>query len=361
MPITKPIPEKMKALQTLMQQMEKAHGKNAVILLDQDPEAGNIEVIPTGLLGLDRAIGVGGFPRGRIIEIYGPESSGKTTLSLLAIAQAQAAGGICGFVDAEHALDVEYAKKLGVDVSTVAFSQPDSGDAALMIVEKMVASGIMDVVVIDSVAALTPKAEIDGEMGEAHVGLHARLMSQALRKLSSQINRSKTCVIFLNQLRMKIGVPNGMNPETTSGGNALKFYASVRLDVRPGERIKEGEEVIGRKSTVKVVKNKVAAPFKKCEFSLYFDKGVSQDIEILNMGVELGLIEKSGAWYRIGKEPMGQGLDNAIAWLKANPKRRDELLTKVRESFARKPVEACEPIPDADGEEPSLEEEAAGA
>lgn len=309
--------DKKKALQAAMSQIEKQFGKNAVMRMGDVPRT-KIDVIPTGSLALDDALGVGGLPRGRIVEIYGPESSGKTTLTLSVIAQAQKMGCTCAFVDAEHALDPVYAGNLGVQVDDLLLSQPDTGEQALEITDMLVRSSAVDVVVIDSVAALTPKAEIEGDMGDSHVGLHARLLSQALRKLTGSISHSNCLVIFINQIRMKIGVMFG-NPETTTGGNALKFYSSVRLDIRGSETIKEGDTAIGRKAKVKVVKNKVAAPFRVAEYNNYFGRGIGYHDEIVSMGVEHGLIEKAGAWYSYQGNKIGQGAKNVAAYLVENP------------------------------------------
>jgi recombination protein RecA len=291
-----------------------------------------VEVVSTGSLALDAALGVGGYPRGRVIEIYGPESSGKTTLALHAVAEAQRMGGTCAFIDAEHALDVNYAEKLGVNIEELLISQPDSGEQALEIVDMLTRSGAIDLIVVDSVAALTPKAELEGDMGDSHMGLQARLMSQALRKLTSSISRSKTMVIFINQIRMKIGVMFG-NPETTTGGNALKFYASVRLDVRRIGAVKRGDEVIGNETRVKVVKNKVSPPFKQAEFTIMYGEGVSRAGEVLDLGVTHDLVKKSGAWYAIGNERIGQGRDNAIEYLKQHPELLTDIEAQVREKL----------------------------
>ncbi|MDX8406929.1 MAG: recombinase RecA, partial [Mariprofundaceae bacterium] len=291
-----------------------------------------VDVIPTGCLALDAALGVGGYPRGRVIEIYGPESSGKTTMALHAVAEAQRLGGQAAFVDAEHALDPAYAERLGVNVEDLLVSQPDSGEQALEVVDMLTRSGALDIIVVDSVAALTPRAELEGDMGDSHMGLHARLMSQALRKLTGSISRSKTTIVFINQIRMKIGVMFG-NPETTTGGNALKFYASVRLDVRRTGSIKKGDEVLGNETKVKVVKNKVSPPFKLAKFSIMYGEGVSHAGEVLDMGVEHGLVNKSGAWYARGTERIGQGRENAIQYLKEHPEMLDEIETQVRDKL----------------------------
>ncbi len=328
---------KTKALSAALSQIEKQFGKGSVMRLGDSGAAPNIEAIPSGSLGLDIALGIGGLPRGRIVEIYGPESSGKTTLTLQVVAEAQKLGGTAAFIDAEHALDPSYAKKLGVNVDDLLVSQPDSGEQALEITDMLVRSGGVDVVVIDSVAALTPKAEIEGEMGDSHVGLHARLMSQALRKLTANIKRSNTLVIFINQIRMKIGVMFG-NPETTTGGNALKFYASVRLDIRRIGAIKKGEEVIGSQTRVKVVKNKVAPPFRQCEFDILYDQGVSKEGELVDLGSSAGIIEKSGAWYSYNKERIGQGKDNARQFLKDNPAIAADIESRIRHAMQTGPV-----------------------
>ncbi|HZV62929.1 MAG TPA: recombinase RecA [Methylophilaceae bacterium] len=318
-----------KALAAALSQIEKQFGKGSIMRMGDTDVAADIQAISTGSLGLDIALGIGGLPRGRVVEIYGPESSGKTTLTLSAIAQAQKLGGIAAFIDAEHALDTQYAQKLGVNVSELLISQPDTGEQALEIADMLVRSGSVDIVVVDSVAALTPKAEIEGEMGDSHMGLQARLMSQALRKLTANIKRTNTLVIFINQIRMKIGVMFG-NPETTTGGNALKFYASVRLDIRRTGAIKKGDEVIGSETRVKVVKNKVAPPFKQAEFDILYGEGISKEGEILEMGSNLKLVEKAGAWYSYKGEKIGQGKDNAREYLKEHPEVADEIDAKIR-------------------------------
>ncbi|HTT07637.1 MAG TPA: recombinase RecA [Gammaproteobacteria bacterium] len=318
-----------KALSVALSQIEKQFGTGSVMRMGDVSTERNISVISSGSLGLDIALGVGGLPRGRIVEIYGPESSGKTTLALQVVAEAQKAGGTAAFVDAENALDVQYAEKLGVNVGELLVSQPDTGEQALEITDMLVRSGAIDVLVIDSVAALTPKAEIEGEMGDSHMGLHARLMSQALRKLTSNIKRSNTLVIFINQIRMKIGVMFG-NPETTTGGNALKFYASVRLDIRRVGAIKRGEEVIGSETKVKVVKNKVAPPFRQALFDILYGEGVSREGEIIELGAQHGIIEKTGAWYSYKGERIGQGKDNARQYLKDNPAKAREIEAQIR-------------------------------
>ena len=320
---------KRKALSAALSQIEKQFGKGSVMRMG-DVGAHDIEVIPSGSLALDIALGCGGLPRGRVVEIYGPESSGKTTLTLEVIAQAQKLGGVAAFIDAEHALDPVYAEKIGVNLEDLLVSQPDTGEQALEITDMLVRSGSVDVVVVDSVAALTPKAEIEGEMGDSHVGLQARLMSQALRKLTANIKRSNTLVIFINQIRMKIGVMFG-NPETTTGGNALKFYASVRLDIRRLGAIKNGEEVVGNETRVKVVKNKVAPPFRNAEFEILYGEGVSHEGELVDLGVHHGLLQKSGSWYSYGSERIGQGKDNARSFLKERPEVANEIEAKIRE------------------------------
>ena len=308
---------KRKALSAALSQIEKQFGKGAVMRMGDVPAVSDVDVVSTGSLGLDLALGIGGLPRGRVIEIYGPESSGKTTLTLQVIAEAQKTGGTAAFVDAEHALDPLYARKLGVNVDELLVSQPDTGEQALEITDMLVRSGSVDVVVVDSVAALTPKAEIEGDMGDSHMGLQARLMSQALRKLTANIKRSNTMVIFINQIRMKIGVMVG-NPETTTGGNALKFYASVRLDIRRTGAIKKGDEIIGNETRVKVVKNKVAPPFKQAEFQILYGEGISREGEIIDLGVSHGYVDKAGAWYSYNGERIGQGKDNVREFLKQN-------------------------------------------
>lgn len=325
------VSDKKKALETAMQQIEKMYGKGSIMRYGAESTM-NVEAIPTGSLSLDLALGIGGLPRGRIVEIYGPESSGKTTLALHVLAEAQKMGGEVAFVDAEHALDPTYAKALGVNVEDMLISQPDTGEQALEITEALVRSGAIDVVVVDSVAALVPRAEIEGEMGDSFVGLHARLMSQALRKLTATIKKTNCTVIFINQIRMKIGVMFG-SPETTTGGNALKFYASVRLDIRRTGTIKKGDEAIGNETKVKVVKNKVSPPFKTAEFDILFGEGISREGEILDMGVDAKLIEKSGAWYAYNGEKIGQGRDNAREFLRENPALAVEIENKVRESL----------------------------
>jgi len=324
--------EKAKALAAALSQIEKQFGKGSVMRMGENEIAPDIQVVSTGSLGLDIALGVGGLPRGRVVEIYGPESSGKTTLTLQVIAEMQKLGGTCAFIDAEHALDTQYAQKLGVTLSDLLISQPDTGEQALEIVDALVRSSSVDLIVIDSVAALTPKAEIEGEMGDSLPGLQARLMSQALRKLTGTINRTNTLVIFINQIRMKIGVMFG-NPETTTGGNALKFYSSVRLDIRRTGSIKKGDEVTGSETKVKVVKNKVAPPFKAATFDILYGEGISRLGEIIDLGSEADIVEKSGAWYSYNGERIGQGKDNAREFLKQNPDMAIEIENKLREKF----------------------------
>ena len=330
---------KTKALSAALSQIEKQFGKGSIMRMGDGSVAEDLQVISTGSLGLDLALGVGGLPRGRVVEIYGPESSGKTTLTLQVVAEAQKLGGTCAFIDAEHALDPSYAQKLGVNVSELLISQPDTGEQALEIADMLVRSGAVDVIVVDSVAALTPKAEIEGEMGDSHVGLQARLMSQALRKLTANIKRTNTLVIFINQIRMKIGVMFG-NPETTTGGNALKFYASVRLDIRRIGSIKKGEEVIGSETRVKVVKNKVSPPFKEAVFDILYGEGISREGEIIELGVNHKLIEKSGAWYSYRGEKIGQGKDNAREFLKQHPDMAAEIEGLIRERVGVRPAGA---------------------
>ena len=315
--------EKLKALQAAMDKIEKSFGKGSIMKMGDD-HIDEVEVIPTGSIGLNVALGVGGYPRGRIIEIYGPESSGKTTLAIHAIAEAQKAGGIAAFIDAEHAFDRFYAAKLGVDVDNLLISQPDNGEQALEIADQLIRSSAIDIIVVDSVAALTPKAEIEGDMGDNKVGLQARLMSQALRKLTASVSKTRTTCIFINQLREKIGVMFG-NPETTTGGNALKFYASVRLDIRPGTAIKNGDEVLGKQTKVKVIKNKVAPPFRRAEFDIMFGEGISRAGEIIDLGAELGIIKKSGSWYSYNETKLGQGRDASKQVIQDNPELAEEL------------------------------------
>jgi recombination protein RecA len=344
--------QKDKALETAISQIEKAFGKGSVMKLG-DKEAVDIDTIPTGSLSLDIALGVFGYPRGRIIEIFGPESSGKTTLTLHAIAEAQKNGGTCAFIDAEHALDPVYAGKLGVNIKELLLSQPDTGEQALEIVDTLIRSGAIDVIVVDSVAALVPRAEIEGEMGDSHVGLQARLMSQALRKLTASISKSKTILIFINQIRMKIGVMFG-NPETTTGGNALKFYSSVRLDIRRIGSIKNGDEVIGNQTRVKVVKNKVAPPFRTVDFDILYGEGISKTGELIDLGVKASLIEKSGSWFSYGDERIGQGRENAKQYLKDHPKIIEDIETKIKDNSIIK-EKLSEPIFDnAGGDEAAI-------
>lgn len=323
--------DKTKALDAALSQIERAFGKGSIMRLGKNEQAVEIETVPTGSLGLDIALGVGGLPRGRVIEIYGPESSGKTTLTLHVIAEAQKRGGVCAFVDAEHALDPVYARKLGVDLEDLLISQPDTGEQALEIADTLVRSGAIDVLVVDSVAALTPRAEIEGEMGDVLPGLQARLMSQALRKLTGSISRSNTMVIFINQIRMKIGVMYG-SPETTTGGNALKFYSSVRLDIRRIGAIKERDEVTGNQTRVKVVKNKVAPPFKQVEFDIMYGAGISKMGELVDLGVKAGIVEKAGAWFSYDSQRLGQGRENAKQFLRDNPELAAEIESQIREN-----------------------------
>jgi len=341
--------EKTKAIEGALTQIERQFGKGSIMRLGQRESLG-VESIPSGSLAVDYAIGIGGFPRGRVVEIFGPESSGKTTLALSVVGQSQRRGGAAAFIDAEHALDAEYAVKLGVDINNLLVSQPDSGEEALEIAEMLVRSNALDVVVIDSVAALVPRAELEGEMGDSHVGLQARLMSQALRKLTAIVAKSKTTLIFINQIREKIGVMFG-SPETTTGGRALKFYSSVRIDIRRIASLKEGEEVIGSRAKVKVVKNKVAAPFRQAEFDILYAEGISFRGELIDLGVTHKLVTKSGAWYAYGDVRLGQGRENAMAFLKDNPDLQQELETRLREAMGLRPV-ATQPVgvPRAAGE-----------
>jgi recombination protein RecA len=320
-----------KALDTALAQIERQFGKGSVMRLGDDARA-PVEIIPTGSIALDVALGIGGLPRGRVVEVYGPESSGKTTVALHAVANAQRAGGIAGFIDAEHALDPEYARKLGVDTDALLVSQPDTGEQALEITDMLIRSGALDIIVIDSVAALVPRAEIEGEMGDAHVGLQARLMSQALRKITGALSQSKTTAIFINQLREKVGVFFG-SPETTTGGKALKFYASVRLDVRRIETLKDGQEAVGNRTRVKVVKNKMASPFKQAEFDILYGHGISREGGLIDMGVEQGFVRKSGAWYTYEGDQLGQGKENARSFLRDNPDLADEIEKKIKEKL----------------------------
>lgn len=326
--------EKLKILQSTLDKIEKNYGKGSVMMMNARPKE-NIEVISTGSIGLDNALGVGGFPKGRIIEIYGPESSGKTTLAIHAIAEAQRNGGIAAFIDAEHAFDASYSRKLGVDIDNLLVSQPDNGEQALEIADNLISSGAIDIIVIDSVAALTPKAEIDGEMGESKVGLQARLMSQALRKMTATVSKTNCCCIFINQLREKIGILFG-NPETTTGGNALKFYSSIRIDIRRSNVIKEGDQTIGNRVKVKVVKNKVAPPFRACEFDLMFGEGISKLGEIIDLGVDFDIIHKSGSWFSYNEAKLAQGRDSLKKMLMDNPDLCDEIEAKVREELKQR-------------------------
>lgn len=323
---------KQKALSAALSQIERQFGKGSIMRMGDQQANRDIEAISTGSLSLDIALGIGGLPKGRIVEIYGPESSGKTTLTLQVIAECQKKGGTCAFIDAEHALDPSYAEKLGVKVEDLVISQPDTGEQALEITDMLVRSAAVDVIIVDSVAALTPKAEIEGEMGDSHVGLQARLMSQALRKLTANIKRSNVLVIFINQIRMKIGVMFG-SPETTTGGNALKFYSSVRLDIRRIGAIKKGEDILGSETKVKVVKNKVAPPFRTAEFDIYYNEGISRESEIINLAVQLGYIDKSGAWYSYQNEKIGQGKDNVRVYLKEHPEIAQEIEQRIRQEF----------------------------
>ncbi len=340
---------KKKALAAALGQIEKQFGKGSVMRMGDGSIDRNMEAISTGSLSLDIALGIGGLPKGRVIEIYGPESSGKTTLALQVLAQCQKKGGTAAFIDAEHALDPQYAEKLGVNMEELLVSQPDTGEQSLEICDMLVRSGAVDVIVIDSVAALTPKAEIEGDMGDSHVGLQARLMSQALRKLTGSIKRSNSMVIFINQIRMKIGVMFG-NPETTTGGNALKFYSSVRLDIRRIGAIKRGDEVIGNETRVKVVKNKVAPPFKQCEFEILYGEGTSLEGELIDLGVKQGIIDKSGAWYSYNDERIGQGKDNVRRYLKEHPEMAEEIEQRLREELLPKSIQPAADTETADSE-----------
>ncbi len=335
---SKELKDREKALSIALNQIQKQFGKGSVMRLGERGGVVDIPVIPTGCLPVDIATGIGGIPRGRIVEIFGPESSGKTTLALHMIAEAQKQGGIAAFVDAEHALDPVYAKKLGVNTDDLLISQPDYGEQALEIVDALVRSGAVDLIVIDSVAALVPKAEIEGDMGDAHVGLQARLMSQALRKLTANLNKSQTALIFINQIRMKIGVMFG-NPETTTGGNALKFYSTMRLDIRKMTALKEGQDVIGNRTKVKVVKNKIAPPFKQADFDIYYGEGISRESALIDLAVALDIIDKSGAWYSYNDERLGQGRENVRQFLKENPELADEIEQRVRQAYGLAPTE----------------------
>ena len=345
--------DKLKALDAAISQIEKQYGKGSIMKLGDNSAHMNVETIPTGSLSLDIALGLGGLPKGRIIEIYGPESSGKTTVALHAVAEVQKRGGIAGFIDAEHALDPAYAKNIGVNIDELYISQPDCGEQALEITETMVRSGAVDIVIVDSVAALVPKAEIDGDMGDSHVGLQARLMSQALRKLTAVISKSNCIVIFINQLREKVGVMFG-NPETTTGGRALKFYSSVRMDVRRIESLKQAGEVVGNRTRVKIVKNKVAPPFKEAEFDIMFGRGISKEGDILDLAADCGIIVKSGAWYAYNGDKIGQGRENAKTYLRENPLVCEEVEAKVREKFQ---LDGTAEETDAEGEPEVLEDE----
>ena len=345
--------DKLKALDAAISQIEKQYGKGSIMKLGDNSAHMNVETIPTGSLSLDIALGLGGLPKGRIIEIYGPESSGKTTVALHAVAEVQKRGGIAGFIDAEHALDPAYAKNIGVNIDELYISQPDCGEQALEITETMVRSGAVDIVIVDSVAALVPKAEIDGDMGDSHVGLQARLMSQALRKLTAVISKSNCIVIFINQLREKVGVMFG-NPETTTGGRALKFYSSVRMDVRRIESLKQAGEVVGNRTRVKIVKKKVAPPFKEAEFDIMFGKGISKEGDILDLAADCGIIVKSGAWYAYNGDKIGQGRENAKTYLRENPLVCEEVEAKVREKFQ---LDGTAEETDAEGEPEVLEDE----
>lgn len=329
--------DKIRALESALAQIEKQYGKGSVMKLGENSTNMNIETIPTGSLSLDIALGLGGVPKGRIMEVYGPESSGKTTVALHMVAEVQKRGGIAGFIDAEHALDPVYAKKIGVDIDNLYISQPDNGEQALEITETMVRSGAVDIIIVDSVAALVPKAEIDGEMGDSHVGLQARLMSQALRKLTAVISKSNCIVIFINQLREKVGVMFG-SPETTTGGRALKFYSSIRLDVRRIESLKQGGEVVGNRTRIKVVKNKIAPPFREAEFDIMFGKGISREGDVLDLAADSGIVVKSGAWYAYNDSKIGQGRENAKQYLMENPEIFIEIEEKVRDKFTLKPA-----------------------
>ena len=348
--------DKLRALDAALGQIEKQYGKGAVMKLGDSAANMNVETIPTGSLSLDIALGLGGVPKGRIIEVYGPESSGKTTVALHMVAEVQKRGGIAGFIDAEHALDPAYAKNIGVDIENLYISQPDNGEQALEITETMVRSGAVDIIIVDSVAALVPKAEIDGDMGDSHVGLQARLMSQALRKLTAAISKSNCIVIFINQLREKVGVMFG-NPETTTGGRALKFYSSIRLDVRRIEALKQGGEMVGNRTRIKVVKNKVAPPFREAEFDIIFGKGISKEGDVLDLAASVGIVQKSGAWFAYGGDKIGQGRENAKAYLREHPEIMDEIEHKVRVAYGLIKEEAPEgteetaAVPETEGDD----------
>ena len=348
--------DKLRALDAALGQIEKQYGKGAVMKLGDSAANMNVETIPTGSLSLDIALGLGGVPKGRIIEVYGPESSGKTTVALHMVAEVQKRGGIAGFIDAEHALDPAYAKNIGVDIENLYISQPDNGEQALEITETMVRSGAVDIIIVDSVAALVPKAEIDGDMGDSHVGLQARLMSQALRKLTAAISKSNCIVIFINQLREKVGVMFG-NPETTTGGRALKFYSSIRLDVRRIEALKQGGEMVGNRTRIKVVKNKVAPPFREAEFDIMFGKGISKEGDVLDLAASVGIVQKSGAWFAYGGDKIGQGRENAKAYLREHPAIMDEIEHKVRVAYGLIKEEAPEgteetaAVPETEGDD----------
>ncbi len=348
--------DKLRALDAALGQIEKQYGKGAVMKLGDSAANMNVETIPTGSLSLDIALGLGGVPKGRIIEVYGPESSGKTTVALHMVAEVQKRGGIAGFIDAEHALDPAYAKNIGVDIENLYISQPDNGEQALEITETMVRSGAVDIIIVDSVAALVPKAEIDGDMGDSHVGLQARLMSQALRKLTAAISKSNCIVIFINQLREKVGVMFG-NPETTTGGRALKFYSSIRLDVRRIEALKQGGEMVGNRTRIKVVKNKVAPPFREAEFDIMFGKGISKEGDVLDLAASVGIVQKSGAWFAYGGDKIGQGRENAKAYLREHPEIMDEIEHKVRVAYGLIKEEALEgteetaAVPETEGDD----------
>jgi len=353
--MTDNLQQKKKALETAVIAIERQFGKGSIMRLgDGDPLA-KIPAISTGSIGLDFSLGIGGVPRGRVVEIFGPEASGKTTLALHILAEAQKLGGIAAFIDAEHAMDPNYARALGVDIDNLLISQPDTGEQALDITETLVRSGAIDIIVIDSVAALVPRAEIEGEMGEAHMGLQARLMSQALRKLTGTISKSKTCVVFINQIRMKIGVMFG-NPETTSGGNALKFYASIRMDIRKIASLKEGTDITGSRTRVRVVKNKVAPPFREAEFDIIYGKGISRDGELIDIGSSLGILEKSGTWYSFGEERLGQGRDNAKAYISENPKIAASIEEQIRSHMGISVIPKNEEVPVEEEESPKARE-----